>query len=227
MRMTSSIAAAVVFVAACDKPVSSAPTPTTPTTPAAPSKPPAKDPDKTKMSEFKHRAAIHAYAAKVLKVSVDQVEGGPQDEATAKIQTHTAGKVWAFTVWLRPGDHSREARAWITEDGTLVDAAQNLGILAGELGLWKPGANLDEVGDKLAEKLAWSYGMNHRVIAVRENGMTPPEVKLAPDGSGTIVFFTAHRETGPGGAGGGPEAFTRNDIALTAKHEAKLTKSSK
>jgi hypothetical protein len=181
--------------------------------------------DKVKVTEFKHRAAIHAYAAKVLRVPVDQVQGGPADEATAKVQTHTVGKVWAFTVWLKPDNHAREARAWVTEDGKIVDADQNLGLLLAELGVWtRPKKDHDAIADAVAAKLAWSYGMNHRVNEIRSSGLTPPELKLAADGSGTLVFFTGYRQPGPGGAGGGPETLTRNEIALTAKHEAKLTR---
>jgi hypothetical protein len=220
--MRSAFVAVLVLAMACDKQVASAPSPT----PApAPTPQSPKAPDKSKMSEFKHRAVVHAHAAKLLKVAVDQVEGGPIDEAMAKVHPHTAGKVWGTTVWLKPDNHSREARAWVTEDGKIVDGDTNLGLLLAELGLWtKPEADHDAVADAIAAKLTWSYGMNHAVIDIREGAVAPPEITLKPDGSGTVVFFTSYRTPGPGGAGGGPKTVTRNEIVVTAKHDAKLTK---
>jgi hypothetical protein len=55
------------------------------------------------------------------------------------------------------------------------------------------------------------------------NPATVIAIKLV-DGTGTLTFALDHRESGPGGAGGGPRQLTRFDIALTKDHRAAATR---
>jgi hypothetical protein len=61
-------------------------------------------------------------------------------------------------------------------------------------------------------------------VTTRLNKMAPPELKLAPDGSGTLRFFSSWQASGPGGAGGGPLTYAQNDLAFKADHKATLAK---
>lgn len=234
-------AAAAAF-AACDKQseqVSSPPPAPERTVEARTPQPkphPAKPPDPPKpgvgsgggsMTDFKPRTAFHAYAAQVLKVKPDEIDGGAIDEAGAKASRDNVGNAWAYVVWLK-SDHDREVRGWVTADGTVISPEQNLGVLLAEAGLWaKPmPRSVDAMGDFIAEKLIWAYGpaKGHALVNELPRKMPPPELKLAPAGSGTLVFFSSWRAAGPGGAHGGPLTYTKNAIAFGADHKATLTK---
>jgi hypothetical protein len=179
------------------------------------------------MPDFKPRTAFVTHAAQVLKVSPDDIEGGAIDAASASASPDNVGNAWAYVVWAQ-GDRDREVRGWVTADGTVITPEQNLGRLLAEAGLWtKPmPRSVDDMADLIAERLIWAYGPHkgHALVTARMNRMAPPELKVAPDGSGTLRFFSSQRPSGPGGAGGGPLTYTQNDLAFKADHKATLTK---
>jgi hypothetical protein len=242
MQKLLAVVVAAASLAACDKQseqVSSPPPAPDRTVEARTPQPkphPAKPPEPPKpgvgsgggsMTDFKPRTAFHAYAAQVLKVKPDEIEGGAPSEAAAKASRDNVGNAWAYIVWLR-SDRDREVRGWVTADGTAISPEQNLGVLLAEAGVWaKPmPRTVNQTADRIAEALIWAYGPHkgHALVNELPDGMPPPELKLAPDGSGTLRFFSSWRREGPGGAGGGPLTYTQNVIAFGADHKATLTK---
>lgn len=195
------------------------PTPT-PTTPAK-ADPAKADPMTTFMPTLKFRE----HAATVLGVPASEIEGGAVDAADAASKPKTVGGAWGLVVHPK-GNHQREFRGWVTADGTVITAQQNLGLLLAEVGLWAKDRKQsnNEIADKVADLLAWSYGYGFTVINYREDGMTPPTLTLKPDGSGELVFFTSYKSPGPGGAGGGPEVLAEHRIVFNADKSATLKK---
>ena len=168
------------------------------------------------------------HAAQVLNKPVADIEGGALNEAHAKSLPQTVGGAWANFVHAK-GNRDVEVRGWVTADGTIITGDQNLGLLLTEVGLWKKDRKEsdDDIADKVAALLAWSYGFGFKVIDYRARGMTPPTLTQKPDGSGELVFFTDYKRPGPGGAGGGPDSFTEHRIVLKADKTATLTKTKK
>jgi hypothetical protein len=202
---------------------------TTPTAPSTSSNSPASAPATpsaggTVTTDFKPYNAFRAHAAKVLQVPPEQIAGGAVAEDMARRMPNTIGDALAYTMVLK-SDPTRDVRGWAMLDGTVVTAEQNLGQLLAQAGVWSKTPTVP--AGKLAEHLAWSYGMNHRVVIEPENGAPAPRYQLAADGTGTFRFFMASRPPGPGGAGGGPESLDELSIALSADHQAKLTKTRK
>ncbi len=178
---------------------------------------------------FKPKQAFLAHAAKILQVSPDQLEGGANDEAGAKLGDMNFGGAWQFVMWPKSMQGQRETRGWATADGTVVTADENLGVLFVEAGVWKKPSpkNSDELADKLAAAIAWSYGVSSAghpgVVKILSQGLAPPRLTLKRD-AGSLHFFLEQHPIGPGGAGGGPTTYYEVDVALTADHKATLTK---
>jgi hypothetical protein len=180
--------------------------------------------------EFKPKAAFRAHVANVLHVSPGEINGGADDAASAASAEHSRGGAWAYVMWHK--DHfSGGLRGWVTADGTVITPRQNLGILFAEEGLWAKSAP-PALADRLADDIVWSYGTSSTVVQMPVSGMSPPELTLAPDGSGTLRFFVAHDgpdfdEAGGGGGagvGGAPAVFYfEARVLLTADHKATLT----
>jgi len=168
-------------------------------------------------------ASFKEHAAQTLGVTVADLQGGPADEAGAAVMKEKVGNAWAMRFY-RKDDPTRDARGWAVADGSVITPEQNLGKLFEEAGAWTPAPARD--GAALAELLVWSMGMNHRVLVKPQWKAFAPKLVVAADGTGTLEFVDAYREPGPGGAGGGPEAYTRWTIKLTADHQAVATKSS-
>jgi hypothetical protein len=187
-------------------------------------------------AEFKPRAAFRAYAAKVLGVPPADLEGGTTDAASAAAQEHSRGRAWQFQMWHKL-DGFAGVRGWVTADGTVITADQNLGVLLAEDGLWSTPRTqrLDELADRLAEDIVWSYGPGTTLERAAGWGVEPPALVLAADGSGTLRFFSndhggARGMFAPGGSstggGGGapPDTYWVNDVVLTAEHGATLSR---
>ena len=176
------------------------------------------------VTDFVPHKAFLAHAAQRLRVRPDELVGGAIDEATARSLPHSIGGAWAYTMHVR-ADPQRDARGWVTADGTVITPDQNLGRLFVEAGAWtrKPA----QTPRQLADHIAWSYGMNHAVVIEPENGAPAPRLDVAPDGSGTFRFFVSYRQPGPGGAGGGPRSLEEVRVTLTPDHQATLTRTPK
>jgi len=193
------------------------------TTPPSPPTTPAKA---APMITFMPTLKFHEYAAKVLGIQASEVEGGPNDAAdAASPRPYTTGNAWGLIVHPK-GNYQREVRGWITADGTVISAEQNLGLLLAEVGVWtKDRTPTDnEVARKAAELIVWSYGYGYILMKDRAFGRTPPTLTLKPDGSGELVFFTNYKSPGPGGAGGGPDNITEHRVGFKADKSATLTK---
>jgi len=157
--------------------------------------------------------AFRTYAAGKLGIPVDQVEGGPNDEALGKMMKTRVGSLWAFAM-KKPGDKN-EVRGWATDDGTVITLEQNLGLLFAEAGVWGGGVSPPLTDREIADRLLWTFGPKYVLY---------PGTKLTlENGVGTFVFTVNYRESGPGGVGGGPPQLTRVEIALTADHHATAT----
>lgn len=197
------------------------------TTPATTPPPPTTPAKAAPMTTFMPTIKFREYAAKVLGIPASEVEGGPKDatDAADAGRPYTIGKAWGVIV--HPKDNQqREVRGWVTADGTVITAEQNLGLLLAEVGVWtKDRKQKDhEIARKAAELLKWSYGYGYSLVMDRDFGMTPPTLTLKSDGSGELVFFTDYKSPGPGGAGGGPADFTEHRVAFKADKSTTLTK---
>jgi hypothetical protein len=172
-------------------------------------------------TDFKPSAAFRAHAAKVLKVPIGEVEGSVV-ESTAARMPHSIAGAWACDM----SHGEREVRGWVTADATVITPDQNLGILFVEAGVWDkpPKGTPDELADRLAGEIVWSYGMNNAVVQALDYGMAPPKLNLAVNSSGTLRLFSYYRRPGPGGAGGGPTSYFEFNVVLTGDHKATLTK---
>ena len=189
--------------------------------PAIPEPPSNAIPTAAGQTDFKPNTAFREYAAKTLKVTPAEIEGGSVDAAGAKTMPNSVGNAWAFTMWLK-SNRAREVRGWATPDGTVITPEQNLGLLFVEAGVWGKKRNRDrELADKLAELVVWGYGMNHMVA--RETDILP-SLEFDAKGDGKLRFISSYRAPGPGGAFGGPRTYTDNVIALTRDHKATLSK---
>jgi len=166
--------------------------------------------------------AFRAYAAQKLGIPADKVEGGPNDEALAKMMKTRVGTVWAF-IMKKPGVHDTDVRGWAAGDGTVITLEQNLGVLFAEAGVWGGGVAPPLTAREIADRLAWSLGTRYIVYAEPDLGAPAPELALK-GGAGTFTFTVDYRESGPGGAGGGPPQLTRFEIALTTDHRATATR---
>lgn len=206
------------------------PVPPKPTAePAATPPPPPTTPAKAApMTTFMPTIKFREYAATVLGVPASDIEGGAVDAADAASKPKSVGAAWGLIVHPK-GNHQREVRGWVTADGTVITAQQNLGILLTEVGLWTKGRkeSNNAIADKVADLVAWSYGYGYTVIDYREDGLTPPTLTIKADGSGELVFFTNYKSPGPGGAGGGPDVFAEHRIVFKADKSATLTKTNK
>jgi serine/threonine-protein kinase len=180
------------------------------------------------ITEFKPSAAFRAHAAKLLEVPPSEVDGGAIDSATAASDPHSRHGAWACVMWPK-GDHSREARGWMTADAVVITPDDNLGILFAESGVWagsvkRSRAELSRLADQLADDLVWSFGMGNRVANEPVLHIPGPSLTLAANGSGLLRFFSDYRRPGPGGAGGGPGSYSEIKVALSADHKATLTR---
>jgi len=196
---------------------------------AARQKRPSANPVKAAMtSEFKPYTAFRSYAAKVLKVSPEQIDGGATDEDSVARDPNNVGGAWAYTMWAQADLH-HEVRGWVTKDGTVITPEQNLGRLFVEAGAWRSAFALPrhkptkdklerdrerkierevlERTQKLAERLIWSYGMGYS-LEEPESDMPRAQLALAADGSGTFRFFASYRVPGPGARGAGQSTIS-------------------
>lgn len=179
------------------------------------------------MSDFPPYLAFRDHAAQLLNVAPRELDGGARDPQTAANGANTVGGAWAYSLTVH-GDPTREARGWVTADAVVITPDQNLGKLFDEAGAWTKAPN--KTAKELAERLVWAFGMGY---AVEYPGPIPPEsdypspkLDVATDGTGRFAFLMSYRTPGPhGGAGGGPTDKYLVEVALTAKHEATLTRS--
>jgi hypothetical protein len=180
--------------------------------------PPAPGGDSMAPGFQKAHASFTDHAAQVLGVSRDAVKVLPFDEAVANLPHQ--GRLG--TLWQLEGTAGdRAVRGWAAPDGTVVTYQQNLGLFFEQAGVWTASPKLTAM--ELAERMVWSMGPGHRLI-VEELPNTPaPELQLAADGTGTMVFVVGRRQLGPGGAGGGPESVADARLVLTGDHRAELS----
>lgn len=195
--------------------------PSSPTTAPAPPPAPA-------TTTFMPTIKFREHAAKLLRMPIDDLEGGALNAAHAASMPQSVGNAWANFAHPK-GNTNIEIRGWVMADGRIITGEQNLGLLFAEAGLWKQGRTErdDELADKLAALLAWSYGYGYTVIDYRDDGMAPPTLTMKRDGSGELVFFTNYKRPGPGGAGGGPDDLTEHRVVFGADQTATLTKTKK
>ena len=172
------------------------------------------------------RSAFASYVAKLLNVQLSEIRGGPSDDT---LGNHTRGAARHYTMWpVR--DPASSIRGWVTPDGTVITPDRNLGVLLLEAGVWAkpPTRPLDELAGLLAGDIIWAYGSQGAYVeqAALVEGVTPPEITLRPDGSGTFRFFSNdHGGASIVGGGGAPaDVYWENVAALTADHKATLSK---
>jgi len=193
-------------------------------TQASPPTPPPTSAKAAPVITFMPTIEFREHAAKVLAIPVEDVEGGSVDAADAASRMpETVGRAWAYLMHPK-GNYQREVRGWVNAEGTVITADQNLGLLRAEAGVWTKDRKQtdDDVADKLAALLSWSYGYGFKVIDYRGDGMTPPTLTLKPDGSGQLVFFTNYKQSGPGLPG--PDDFVEHRVVFKADKSATLTK---
>jgi hypothetical protein len=164
-------------------------------------------------------AAFRTYAATKLGIPESQVDGGPSNEQEASWFDQRVGSLWAMTMFPH-GKPQSDIRGWASKDGTVVTVDQNLGLLLAEAGVWGGGVTPALTPVQIAERIAWSLGMNHLLFMESTLGVPPPEVKLT-GGAGTMAFVINYTPPGPGRA---PRQLTRFDIALTKDHHATATR---
>jgi hypothetical protein len=163
-------------------------------------------------------ASFTDHAAKVLGVSRDAVKVLPFDEAVANLPHQgRLGTLWQ----LETAVNDRTVRGWAAPDGTVVMYQQNLGLFLEQAGIWTASPKLTPM--ELAERLVWSMGPEHRLIVEELPNNPAPELQLAADGTGTMMFVVGRRQLGPGGAGGGPEFLADAKLVLTGDHRAELS----
>ena len=186
---------------------------------------PSASPGASAGDEAKAKAAFRAYVAKRLKVAASDVHGGPADNS---LGDHTRGAARHYVMW--PGhDTSNSIRGWVTPGGTVISPEQNLGVLFAEAGVWaRPSKQrLEELAYLLAEDIIWAYGSQSADVTAAPLGgaVTPAELKLAADGSGTFRF--CHNDHGGArttGGGAPPDVYWQDVVVLTADHRATLSK---
>jgi hypothetical protein len=162
----------------------------------------------------------------LLNVQLSEIRGGPSDDT---LGNHTRGAARHYTMWpVR--DPASSIRGWVTPDGTVITPDRNLGVLLLEAGVWAkpPTRPLDELAGLLAGDIIWAYGSQGAYVeqAALVEGVTPPEITLRPDGSGTFRFFSNdHGGASIVGGGGAPaDVYWENVAVLTADHKATLSK---
>jgi len=159
-------------------------------------------------------AASEAFRAHAIKVlATTDVVLAPNGEAR---MPHTYGAAWAFNA--APSNHpDRMVRGWATGKGTVITTQQNFGLLLAEAGLWaNPRGDLSG----LPAAIAWSLG----------NAYTAPggiDVKIGPDGAGTITSYLLYQEAG-GGGHVSPQVAVEVVVTVAKDHTAtvKVTKQS-
>lgn len=128
-------------------------------------------------------AAFRDHASQVL--ATKDLVLSPNGEAK---MPHTFGGAWAFNA-APPNHADKVARGWATAKGVVITTEHNFGLLLAEAGVWaKPQGDLSD----LPAAIAWSLG----------NAYTAPggmEVKIGPDGTGTITTYLLYQEAGGGG----------------------------
>ncbi|HEX8097675.1 MAG TPA: hypothetical protein VF507_06545 [Pyrinomonadaceae bacterium] len=186
-------------------------------------KPPTSNQTPADGTGFKPTRAFREYAARKLNVTPADIEGGAINAETAKTMPNSVGNAWAFIVWVK-ADRAREVRGWATPGGDVITPEQNLGLLLAEAGVWgrkRRQEQTRELAARLAGLIVWAYGMNHMVV--NDPDIKIPVLELS-DGDGALTFVSSYRAPGPGGAGGGPNTYTLNTVALTRDRKATLTK---
>ena len=169
----------------------------------------------------KAHTSFGEHTATALKIAADDVQVSPIDEAGAKQVKQRVGGIHAmFGSSMSQPD--KQVRGWATDNGVVITPSQNLGPLFKEAGLWTKSPAL--TATEAAELLVWAMGMNHRVFVKPRWQMAAPTLELGPDGNGKLTFFSAYREPGPGGAGGGPEQHFECAVTMRADNTATLTK---
>jgi hypothetical protein len=128
-------------------------------------------------------AAFRAHAIKAL--ATGDIVLAPNGEAR---MPHSYGGAWAFNA--APSNRADHVvRGWATARGVVITTQQNFGTLLAEAGLWAtPRGELSD----LPAAIAWSLG----------NAYTAPggiDVKIGPDGAGTITCYLLYQEAGGGG----------------------------
>lgn len=162
--------------------------------------------------------AYRAYAATKLGLAVDQVGGIGPNEEVAKLQRGKVGQVWAFEAHPASAP-TPEARGWADTDGLVVTLEQNLGRLFVEAGAWGGGVSPALGAAQLADTLTWALGTGHEVYV--STPTAPAPVLAIADGAGSLTFYVDYRAPGPGPA---PRSLSRITVALTASHQATLTR---
>jgi hypothetical protein len=128
-------------------------------------------------------AAFREHAARLL--GTKDIALAPNGEAR---MPHSYGGAWAFNA--APSNQSdRVVRGWAVGDGTVITTQQNFGRLLAEAGLWSaPRGDLSQ----LAAAIAWSLGNGYKAPG-------GPDIKLGPDGAGTITCYLLYQQGGGGG----------------------------
>ena len=212
--MARSLLGLAVLVACGGSPSANEPAATAPTTTAAGD------------SAARATTAFGAYVAKLLQVPASEIRGGPADNS---LGNHTRGAARHHVMWPRE-DATSAIRGWATPDGTVVTPDQNLGVLLAEAGVWAnpPRQPLNELASLLSEDIIWAYGSQSKFVeaAMLVEGVSPPEIVLRPDGSGTFRFFSNDHGGASimGGGGAPPDVLWENVVVLTADHKATLSK---
>jgi hypothetical protein len=169
----------------------------------------------------KAKQSFADYTAQSLGVKAQKITVGPSDEAIANYPQNHVGNLWRFegtytykpTEMLDPGQ--KTVRAWASPDGTIVTLQQNLGLLFEEAGVWTATPKL--TADAHADKIAWTATSS----ALSYFSPTGASLDLS-GGAGSFRFRVSARQSGPGGAGGGPVYLYDCTVALTADHKATL-----
>jgi len=156
-------------------------------------------------------AAFRDHAIKALATT--DIVLAPNGEAR---MPHSYGGAWAFNA--APSNKAdRMVRGWATAKGMVITTQQNFGALLAEAGVWaKPQGDLSD----LPAAIAWSLG----------NSYTAPggiEVKIGPDGAGTITCYLLYQEAG-GGGHVSPQVRVEVVVTAAVDHTAtvKVTKQS-
>lgn len=172
------------------------------------------------MFDYKRKQAFAEYAAQQLGVGIDQLDGGAANDDIARSMEDTIGDAYAFAMFVR-GQHLKSVRGWVTGDNTVITLTQNLGRLFEEAGAWDEAPRVE--ASQLAERFIWAFG--HQTET--HNHMLAWDAERSPgldveNGAGTFSFTMAVRQSGPGGAGGGPTENVEVVVALSPDHTATL-----
>ncbi len=191
---------AAITVAGCSSKGQQVPDPPSQSTDSRPKDPPAPGGSDSMAPGFQTaHASFRDHAAKVLGARAADVEVVPQYEEVANLEpTERVGQLWQFSGAMG----ERVVRGWAAPDGTVVTYQQNLGLFLEQAGVWTASPQLTPI--QLAERIVWSMGPEHRLIVEEFLNTPAPELQLAADGAGTMVFVVGRRQLGPGGAGGRP-----------------------